>query len=275
MAKKKKKNKNKKVPKIADGMDALDLYEKSVQNPEADVEFLEETFKNVSGRAPMTLREDFCGTAAMCAAWVKGKPKRRALGVDLCEKTLAWGQERNIKPLGRAASRVKLLKENVLSEIEVKSDVVVAFNFSYCIFKRRQTLLEYFKKVRESLKDGGAFFLDCHGGTELGESMKERKEFDGFTYVWDQRPLCAITNQALRHIHFEFEDGSKLKKAFTYDWRMWSLPELQDLLMEAGFAKVEVYWEGATEDGEGDGDFVLADTAEEEQSWIAYVGGWR
>jgi hypothetical protein len=65
MAKKKKKNKNKKVPKIADGMDALDLYEKSVQNPEADVEFLEETFKNVSGRAPMTLREDFCGTAAM------------------------------------------------------------------------------------------------------------------------------------------------------------------------------------------------------------------
>ena len=91
-------------------MDALDLYERSVQNPEADVEFLDDVFKTVSGRKALTLREDFCGTAAMCAAWVKGQPKRKAVGLDLCEKTLDWGKNRNIAPLGRAASRVKLLK---------------------------------------------------------------------------------------------------------------------------------------------------------------------
>ena len=45
-------------------------------------------------------------------------------------------------------------------------------------------------------------------------------------------------------------------------------------MLEAGFSRVDVYWEGATDEGEGDGDFVLTDTAEEEQSWIAYVGGW-
>lgn len=256
-------------------MDALDLYERSVQNPEADVEFLDAIFKDVKGRKAQSLREDFCGTGAMCAAWVKGKNRRTAVGLDLCDDTLAWGMHRNIEPLGAAAKRVTLLKQNVLAGIEEKSDLIVAFNFSYCIFKERQVMLDYFKTVREGLTDDGAFFVDCHGGTDLGEKMKERKKFDDFTYVWDQRPMCAITNQAIRYIHFEFEDGSKLKKAFKYDWRMWSLPELKDLMLEAGFSKVDVFWEGATEDGEGDGDFVPSETAEEEQSWIAYVGAWR
>ncbi|MBT6175772.1 MAG: class I SAM-dependent methyltransferase [Deltaproteobacteria bacterium] len=273
--KKPKKLKKSKKPGVAATMDALDLYERSVQNPEADVEFLDAIFNDVKGRKARSLREDFCGTGAMCAAWVKGKNKRTAVGLDLCDDTLAWGIQRNIKPLGDEAERVKLLKKDVLTGTKEKSDLIVAFNFSYCIFKERKVLLDYFKKVREGLNEDGAFFVDCHGGTDLGEKMKERKKFDGFTYVWDQRPMCAITNQAIRHIHFEFDDGSKLKKAFTYDWRMWSLPELKDLMVEAGFSKVDIFWEGATEDGEGDGDFIPMDTAEEEQSWIAYVGAWR
>lgn len=271
----KKNGKKSKKNGMARKMDALELYEQAVQNPEADVEFLDDIYKEAKGRTALSLREDFCGTGAMCAAWVKGKPQRTATGLDLCDDTLAWGRRRNIEPLGVDAARAKLVKRNVLSGTSSKSDLIVAFNFSYCIFKERAVLLDYFRKAREGLSDDGALFVDCHGGTELGEKMKERKEFDGFTYVWDQRPMCAITNEAVRHIHFEFEDGSRMKKAFTYDWRMWSLPELKDLLVEAGFSKVDVYWEGATDDGDGDGDFILADRAEEEQSWIAYVGAWR
>lgn len=275
MSNKPKKSKKSKKPGVADKMDALELYERSVQNPEADVEFLDAIFKDVKGRKAKSLREDFCGTGAMCAAWVKGRSKRTAVGLDLCDDTLAWGMQRNIEPLGEDAERVKLLKKDVLVGTEEKSDLIVAFNFSYCIFKERNVLLDYFKKAREGLNEGGAFFVDCHGGTELGEKMKERKKFDGFTYVWDQRTMCAITNQGIRHIHFEFDDGSKIKKAFTYDWRMWSLPELKDLMLDAGFSKVDIFWEGATEDGEGDGDFIPSQSAEEEQSWIAYVGAWR
>lgn len=272
--KEKKKMKKMKKHSMAARMDPLELYERAVQNPEADVEFLDATFHKMRGRKPKSLREDFCGTAAMCAEWVRGKPKRKAVGMDLCDVTLAWGHKHNIEPLGKAANRVELVKRDVMDGLDTKADLIVAFNFSYCIFKERAVLLQYFRKAREGLADGGVFFLDCHGGSELGDCLKERKKFDGFTYVWDQRPLCAITNEGVRHIHFEFEDGSKLKKAFTYDWRMWSLPELQDLLAEAGFPQVEVFWEGATEDGEGDGDFVAVQSAEEEQSWIAYIGAW-
>ena len=34
-----------------------------------------------------------------------------------------------------------------------------------------------------------------------------------------------------------------MNKAFTYDWRYWSLPELTELLKEAGFADAQVFWD--------------------------------
>ncbi|MEC9466102.1 MAG: class I SAM-dependent methyltransferase [Myxococcota bacterium] len=271
---KKRRKKQKKSQYTAKTADKHILYEKSVQNVEADVEFLNDTFKKKRGRMPLTLREDFCGTAALCAEWVRNKPKRKAVGLDLDTETLAWGTKRNIEPLGKAAKRVKLLERNVMDGTKDKSDIVCAFNFSYNIFKDRATLLDYFKAARKGVKRGGALFLDIHGGSELSEEGAESKEFDGFTYVWDQGPFCAITNEAMRFIHFEFPDGTMLKEAFVYDWRFWGIPEVRDMLTEAGFRDVEVYWEGATDDGEGDGEFVPRGSAEQEMSWIAYVVAW-
>ena len=73
------------------------------------------------------------------------------------------------------------------------------------------------------------------------------------------------------HIHFKFPDGSKIKRAFTYDWRLWTLPELRELLIEAGFAKVRVYWEGDDGDGGGNGEFKEHATGEPDLAWIAYI----
>jgi len=255
--------------------DKFTLYEQAVQNPAADVEFLTDAFKKKRGRTPLTLREDFCGTAALCAAWVDKKPKRSAIGLDLDTTTLSWAAKNNIAPLGKAAKRVRLLERDVLKTTRQKSDIVCAFNFSYCVFKKRQELLEYFKAAHEGVKKGGAFFLDIHGGSEISDETVEIQEFDGFTYVWDQQPFCAITNESVRYIHFQFPDGTEISPAFTYEWRFWSLPELREILFEAGFCDVEVYWEGATEDGDGDGNFIPQHNAEQEQSWIAYVGAWR
>ena len=65
------------------------------------------------------------------------------------------------------------------------------------------------------------------------------------------------------HLHFNFPDGSRLEKAFTYEWRLWELDEVKAVLTEAGFAKVVVYFEELgdeedEEDGEerASGDFV-------------------
>ena len=51
-----------------------------------------------------------------------------------------------------------------------------------------------------------------------------------------------FTGEALFHIHFKDLEKKRLyEKAFTYDWRMWTIPELRDLLIAAGFSKVILY----------------------------------
>jgi hypothetical protein len=103
----------------------------------------------------------------------------------------------------------------------------------------------------------------------------ESKRVKGATYVWDQRPYDAVSGEAMRYIHFRFDDNTELKRAFAYDWRIWSLPELRDLLGEAGFSRVDVYWEGSDTKGRGNGIFRKVRTAKNEQAWIAYVVAWR
>ena len=62
-----------------------------------------------------------------------------------------------------------------------------------------------------------------------------------------------------------------MQKAFTYVWRLWTLPELRELLAEAGFSRSTVYWEDADDDGEGTGVFRPKAHAEQEQAWVAYI----
>ncbi len=114
--------------------------------------------------------------------------------------------------------------------------------------------------------------LDAYGGYESFKENKDKRKIDkNFTYVWDQAAYDPITGMATCHIHFHFADGSKMNKAFTYHWRMWSLPELKDLLTEAGFVNTTVYWEGTDDNNEGDGDFQPAETAANDPAWICYI----
>jgi hypothetical protein len=45
------------------------------------------------------------------------------------------------------------------------------------------------------------------------------------------------------------------------------------VLLEAGFAKATVYWEGEDEEGEGNGVFTPDDRGVADLAWIAYVVG--
>ena len=50
-----------------------------------------------------------------------------------------------------------------------------------------------------------------------------------------------------------------------------TLPEIRDVLIDAGFSKVVVYWEGTDEDGEGDGVWAIDDRGEACNGWVAYI----
>ncbi len=250
------------------------LYGLAVQDVESEIDFIDETYRELRGRRAKRLREDFCGTANTACEWVRRRPGNLAFGVDLCTETLAWAEEHNLAHLTPAQRRrVTLLNRDVRDPgpKAQRMDAVLAMNFSYWIFNTRDAMRGYFESVRRSLAPGGIFFLDFYGGSDALKEMREKRDCGGFTYVWDQSKYDPISGAMTCHIHFLFPDGSKMKRAFTYHWRLWTLPEMRELLLEAGFSRVTVYWEEADDDGEGTGEFHPADEGEADYAFICYI----
>jgi len=259
---------------MAETADIHELYEHSVQNVENEIEFLQKTFKSLTGRTGYLFREDFCGTASASCEWVKQGLEFQAIGVDIDASVLEWGRKNRVAKLPlEDQARVSLIESDVLTVETPKVDLLVAFNFSYWIFEERATMLNYMCRCRGSLKDDGVLFMDMFGGPESFEETKEKTKYKklGFTYIWHQAEFHPITNHMQCYIHFKFKDGSKIKKAFSYAWRLYTAPELRDLLLEAGFSNVTVYWEGEDEDGEGNGEFLPDAKGEADLAWIAYI----
>jgi cyclopropane fatty-acyl-phospholipid synthase-like methyltransferase len=155
-------------------------------------------------------------------------------------------------------------------------DTIVACNFSYFIFRTREDLRRYFRACRGALVRDGMLLLDAYGGSDAFREIEEKRAEKGFTYVWDQHYYNPLNGHVTNHIHFRFADGTKLARAFTYEWRLWTLPELIELLREAGFSEVTVYWEGTDEKtGDGNGVFTVTRRGEACEGWIAYLAAER
>jgi len=260
---------------LASQADRHRLYELSVQYAASEIEFVDDTFKSLRGRRAKLLREDFCGTANVCCEWVRKRKGNQAIGVDLDQSVLQWGEENNLSKLTLPQrNRIELRCENVLDADTGAPDIISAMNFSYWLFKERKQLKRYFRRVRESLADGGIFFLDAYGGYDSFREIVEEREIEeegGFTYIWEQKKYEPVNGALICHIHFDFPDGSRLERAFSYDWRLWTLPEIRELLSEAGFSRSTVYWQGWDENGEADGDFKPVTEGESDAGWICYI----
>jgi len=244
-----------------------------VQSPDHEADFIERVFKKVRGRSPHLLREDFAASFALAGEWVKRSKDNRVVAIDLDPEVLAWGQRHRAKErTAEELSRIRLAQADVAEFRGPSADVVAAFNFSYFVFKTRAQLRRYFENARRALVRDGIFVIDAYGGYESWEVMEEERNLDGFTYVWDQAVVNPITNEVVNHIHFRFPDGSEIKRAFTYDWRLWTLPEIRETLAEAGFRRSTVYWEGTERrSGEGNGVFKPSERGEPCAGWIAYI----
>jgi SAM-dependent methyltransferase len=269
-----KEHRKKAAKTMAESADRHNLYEMSVQDPAAECRFVSKTFRKLRKRHARRLREDFCGTAAVCCEWAKRNKDNIAFGVDLDPDVLAWGREHNLSQLKPDAHmRVQLLQEDVCKVTPPQAaDVILAMNFSYQIFKTRAQLGGYFRSVLQGLADDGVLFMDAFGGYEAFKEIKEKTKHKGFHYIWEHARYNPINGDMLCHIHYRFPDGSKLKKAFTYDWRQWTLPELQELLTEAGFSRVTVYWEEVDDKtGEGTGVYSPATVGSADPGWVCFI----
>jgi SAM-dependent methyltransferase len=261
------------------------LYEASVQNVEYDLDLFDRVYHSVRGARFTRLREDFCGTAALAAAWVIRSEEHHAWGVDAHAATLAWARRHRLPRLGAAARRLVLECRDVRERAGAKVDVVAAGNFSYWVFHARGELLEYFRAARRSLREGGLWIGHAFGGTHAMGQLTETLRVPAttslagdpvapFTYVWEQTSFNPVDHRLRCSIHFRLKGGLTLRHAFRYDWRMWTLPELRELLVEAGFERAEVWVEGWDDERHRpDHVYRRRSRFENQKGWLAYVVG--
>lgn len=257
-----------------DIFDKYAAYAESVQSPKDDAKFLSRVYGELVKREPILLREDFCAAFELCCKWVTLDSKKKAIGLDLDPEPLTYGKRHYLPRLREGErSRIKIYQRDVLSRSTPKADIICAFNFSYYIFHTRSVLLQYFKQCRRSLLKNGILAVDIFGGPRCGASSVDVRKYKGLTYYWQQENFDPINNHAKFHIHFKPKNGRKRNRVFSYDWRMWSIPEIRDLMMEAGFRDVVVYWEGTAKNGSGSGKFYQRRVGEPCEVWLAYVIG--
>ncbi len=257
--------------------DKYALYEASVQDVVSDADIIREVYKKIYPlKTPHILREDFCGTFSLCCEWVKKGTQYKSIGIDLSSETIEYGKKNHLSKLSKdEQKRVSIYQKNVKSKTK-KADIIVANNFSYFIFLTRKELCAYFKHCLSSLTDDGLLQMDIFGGPEAEEVLEEKttitdNKIKTFKYIWELADFNPITRKGNFYIHFQFPKAKRISKAFHYYWRMWTIPEIRELLYEAGFTETYIFWEEDDEDGDGTGEFYLTEKEENDPTWLAYI----
>ncbi|KAJ1979495.1 hypothetical protein H4R34_002812 [Dimargaris verticillata] len=297
---------------LADQADAYVLYRESVQAPRKEVRTLANIYRDMydryegpilkaaqtkpneyasrlqpdaadelaaldlSERVPRrasTLREDFCGTAALCQEWVQAHVNNTAIGVDIDPQVIQYAQTHTLADAGIAA-QVRLVLGNVLtidaalSRLSAqdattqdctihsgqhqpsplpKAHVIASLNYALFYFHERQKLVQYLRVSYANLNSFGILVADAFGGTRLFNDLPRTKtrSMGTYTYHFEYRSFDALTNLGRYAIHFEFCDGSWIRNHFTYTFRIYSLAELREAMLEAGFYRVHIWVAGA------------------------------
>ncbi len=219
------------------------LYEIAVQTPELDVEMLDRIGRRASGRAPLTLREDFSGTALLSACWVGSDDEREAVAVDLDRRVFAHARASHVRALEEDADRLELVLGDVRALSCRTFDVIAAMNSSWALFDD-DALVEYARNACRCLEERGVLVLELFGGSEMRAVLTREHRHEGFTYVWEQRAFDAARSVLDARIHFVLDDGRALRDAFAYRFHLRSLSALERLLAEAGLTRAELLIEG-------------------------------
>lgn len=277
-------------------MDKHDLYELCVQSPRHLALFLRE----LHGNNPVALREDFCGTAYLSRRWVAEGLKRgddaRAVATDLDPDALARAR-READHAGIPLSRLHLLHADATTPAppphidpelwDAPADVVFVGNFSIGYIFDRPTLLNYLRRSHARLARGGGgwgggiFVCDTYGGSNAYKTgVASQRTHVGrrgeiVTYTWEHVSADPITATVENAIHFRVREKDEvtadLPSAFTYRWRLWTIPELRDAMHEAGFTSTAVYARLTTAPGEPPEP--VRDPGELDDNWVVCVVG--
>lgn len=263
----------------------LALYEAAVQNPLAEVHFLEKAWEHYFGDdVPWLLREDFAGTSAIAAAFVASDPDRQAMTIDIHGPTTRWAQREMAKRLGERSEDLHVVCADVMEVTRPKTDAVVAMNFALMEWHHRDQLRAYLKLIRRSLNRPGLFIADLYGGPGAWQTGIQWKPAEGgmagdgnretlgpVEMGWEQKIAEPATGRVKNHLHFRGSKIGKRTSAFKYDWRLWSPMEVIETAIEVGFDKAQFWCDRLDEHGQPTGEFRANASVAGRHDWVGYV----
>lgn len=231
------------------------LYELCVQSPRHVVSLL----LGMHGQQPLSLREDFCGSAAVSTRWIEEVRKydvgARALAIDLDEAALGIASARSQTFIKEG--RLTLRGENCITAQDREAcDVIWVGNFSIGYIFERSALVRYLRLCKARLDagnggfGGGIFACDLYGGASaftLGSLTRKHpgRGHEVVHYHWSHDAADPVTGIVTNSISFRVEVAGEIVSehynAFTYTWRLWGLPELIAAMREAGFSDITIY----------------------------------
>jgi hypothetical protein len=272
-------------------LDRFDCYELCVQSPRRLSAFLAALHPGA-----VTLREDFCGTAALSIRWIEDGRRagehRRAITIDLDPEPIAKGRD-----LARAAGVDDAIDWRCADALAADApppdapsddadDVIFVGNFSIGYIHERTSLVTYLRASANRLRrgssgfGGGWFVCDTYGGVSaftLGGFERRHpsrgREFIRYHWCHDAAdPLTGMVENSMSfRIELEGEIVREMPRAFAYRWRLWSIAELREAMREAGFVETHVYKDINVAPGESPAH--VEDPRDLGEDWIVMIAG--
>ncbi|MBX3365183.1 MAG: methyltransferase domain-containing protein [Phycisphaeraceae bacterium] len=239
-------------------LDRFTCYELCVQSPRHVVALL----RAAHGGEAFLLREDFCGTAAVSRRWCAEGAKRgdgsRAIGIDLDPEAISRARQEAQREQAAVGLALHVGDATIKDApaASAAADIIFVGNFSIGYLHRRADLMRYLRYSRERLSranagfGGGIFACDTYGGARafrLGSIERRHPGRAGevIHYVWTHAQADPVTGMVENRISFRVERSGEfvqdLPDAFVYHWRLWSIAELREAMLEVGYSSVEVY----------------------------------
>jgi hypothetical protein len=252
------------------------LYERTVLSAAHEVSFIARVYEEAFARAPTDLREDFAGTAAVAVGFVRSRSERRATAVDVDPAPLAYGERVHLGALSsHVRARVRIVAGDVTAVESGPHDVIHVGNASHNAIHDVNALAHYVERSYARLHEEGLLVVEVFGGTvHTGPGVVDDETHTrGITHRFYSASFDPLTHGRVYFIDFICDDGAVFERAFTYDWRMWTLAELEPLLRTAGFSDVYFYVEHRDASGTPAGPFVRVGEAPSGERFVCYLIG--
>ena len=210
------------VPEVADGITRLSRFNFYVEN------------SNQKVQSPPAVLDLCCGFGRISA-----ELSRRGFsvtGVDITESYLQTARE-EAQYEGLNIEYIKADARDFVRPLFFDAIVSLYISFGYFSDKKEDNLL--LRNAFESLKTGGSFIIETLGKEIAIRDFTEGEWFEraGYTVLTQYEALDAWS--LLKNRWILIKDGNRYEKTFVQ--RLYSASELREMLLEAGFSKVEIY----------------------------------